>query len=417
MGQGYEVTEASDGRAACELVTAKSFDLVISDVQMPEIDGLGLLQWIKKIRPTPVVLMTAFSHLVETKRAFELGADDFIMKPFANEELLGIVSKILGGKEAESEDLDARFARIPIEDFVSGTSMNVGVYVRLSAKKFVRVAHLGDTLPRLQVESYKKKGLEYLFVKKEELATVVGFNLNLLKAVTANAAIPAQKKERFLRYTTETVLEQLMVNGIDARSFAQARESMELAIALVAESDRLTDILMVLDSHADWIYAHSLGVGLYSAMIGKAMGWNSQTNIFKLALAGLLHDVGKKEISTLVLEKPRTQQNQEERALYESHPVRSKEILSAFEGLPNDVVQVAFEHHESPVAGGFPRALPSFRIHPFARVVNVADRFCYFAMKSPISPGHDARAAFDHLRNFEHELEPAVLKAFKTCLS
>lgn len=415
VGAGYDVVAAKDGREAIGLATASAFDLVLTDVQMPDVDGVELLKWIKHNKPMPVVLMTAFSHIVETQKAFELGADEFLTKPFRPTEAVGTLQRVLKARSSKNDpsEGDAAYCRIPIEDFVSGSGLNVGVYVRLAEDRYVKVAHHGDLLPPDKAESYKRRGLGFLYVKRSDLASVVGFNLGLLRAISSNAVIPVAKKASFLRYTTETVLEQVYVNGIDRRAFALAKESVCLTLSLVEESDPLVELLDMLNSHANWIYAHSLGVSLYSAMIGRCMGWTSQANIFKLSLAGLLHDVGKKEIAAKILETPRSSLTREERSVYETHPIRSKEILGAFDGLPVDVLHVALEHRESHLGGGFPRAIPGFKIHPFAKIVNLADRFCYFAIKSPHSPGREAKEALAHLSLFESEFEPPVLAAFK----
>jgi len=94
--EGYKVRTAKNGREAVEILQVEPADLVISDVRMPDMDGIELLSAAREILPDMgVVLMTAFASVETARDAFKLGADDFIQKPFDVEELKLIVKKTL----------------------------------------------------------------------------------------------------------------------------------------------------------------------------------------------------------------------------------------------------------------------------------------------------------------------------------
>ena len=83
--QGHHVIAAPDGEQALELVAQQPPDLVISDVRMPKMDGIGLLTGIRKKHPhLPVIMITAYASMDSTIQAMRLGADDYITKPFPN---------------------------------------------------------------------------------------------------------------------------------------------------------------------------------------------------------------------------------------------------------------------------------------------------------------------------------------------
>ncbi|MEN0059815.1 MAG: response regulator, partial [Bdellovibrio sp.] len=82
LASKYEIMEASNGRVAQELIMMSTPDLVISDIQMPHFSGIELLEWIQaKQQQVPVILMTGFSEILETTKAHQMGAKDFIPKP------------------------------------------------------------------------------------------------------------------------------------------------------------------------------------------------------------------------------------------------------------------------------------------------------------------------------------------------
>src|SRR6266700_4039643 len=101
---GYAVETASNGRAGVERVKAGGIDLVVSDVKMPEIDGLDMLREIKAVSPSPhVITITAFGSIDTAIRAVKLGAFDYITKPFDVDQLTLSVQKALAERALRSE--------------------------------------------------------------------------------------------------------------------------------------------------------------------------------------------------------------------------------------------------------------------------------------------------------------------------
>src|SRR5678815_1062097 len=95
-GDGHTIRTASNGREALTLLHEEPADVVISDVRMPDMDGIQMLSSVRETQPDlGVVLMTAFASVETAREAFKLGADDFIQKPFDVEELKLIVKKTL----------------------------------------------------------------------------------------------------------------------------------------------------------------------------------------------------------------------------------------------------------------------------------------------------------------------------------
>ena len=104
QAEGYEVVTETNGEKAMELVAGISPDLVIMDVRMPEIDGLDALGRIKESHPeVQVIMMTAFSTTEKAIQAMKLGAYDYLLKPFDNDELLIRVRGAIKAKELVKE--------------------------------------------------------------------------------------------------------------------------------------------------------------------------------------------------------------------------------------------------------------------------------------------------------------------------
>jgi len=103
--QGYEVYEAADAQTARQIFDAKPIDVVVTDVRMPGMSGLELLEHIKQTRPeVGVVLMTAYASVDMAVAAIKRGAYDYIAKPFTTQELLGKLERLLASRPTGAGD-------------------------------------------------------------------------------------------------------------------------------------------------------------------------------------------------------------------------------------------------------------------------------------------------------------------------
>ncbi|MBI3534506.1 MAG: HD domain-containing protein, partial [Deltaproteobacteria bacterium] len=153
-------------------------------------------------------------------------------------------------------------------------------------------------------------------------------------------------------------------------------------------------------------------------MIAKTLKWNSPVNIYKISMGGLFHDVGKKEIDRDILNKPKRDRNPEETKIIESHPMRGMEILRKVKGIPNDILQIIFQHHENCTGQGYPVGLRKHAIHPMARLIAVANEFCSYAIKNPENPeGCSPEVAIKKMlenepNQWDHNVLSALMEVF-----
>src|SRR6266571_941138 len=104
--EGYRVDQAENALTALDLLTATSYDLVLSDVKMPGLGGIALLGKIKELSPdTAVLLVTAFTTAEQAVEAMKLGAYDYIAKPFKVEEIKVLVRNALEKRDLKKENL------------------------------------------------------------------------------------------------------------------------------------------------------------------------------------------------------------------------------------------------------------------------------------------------------------------------
>ena len=93
---GFETQDAADGESALQRMERHEFDLLLTDQRMPQLDGLELLERVRRLRPRlPVVLMTAHGTVSTAVEAMKRGAADYLTKPFERDELLMVIEKVL----------------------------------------------------------------------------------------------------------------------------------------------------------------------------------------------------------------------------------------------------------------------------------------------------------------------------------
>src|SRR5260370_2109812 len=93
--EGYEVLPASDGQQALEQIEAQTPDLVLLDVMMPKLDGFSVCHRVREFSAVPIIMITARGQEQDKIRGLDLGADDYLTKPFSVDELLARVRAVL----------------------------------------------------------------------------------------------------------------------------------------------------------------------------------------------------------------------------------------------------------------------------------------------------------------------------------
>ena len=120
--EGYEVEEAADGMAAVAMCRTHQYDLIIMDVMMPELDGFSACREIRKTSQVPVIMLSARGEEYDRIHGFELGVDDYVVKPFSPRELMMRVGAILKRSGTAAE---------PVKDVVTIGGLTVDFTARM----------------------------------------------------------------------------------------------------------------------------------------------------------------------------------------------------------------------------------------------------------------------------------------------
>jgi two-component system copper resistance phosphate regulon response regulator CusR len=153
---GYTVEVAATGTDGLHEAVSRDYDLILLDIMLPGIDGFAVLSALRTSKQTPVLMLTARGNTDEKVKGFDLGADDYLVKPFQFPELLARIRTLLkrGATQAPEQSLSVADLEV---DPVKHRAVRAGQPIDLSAKEFALLVLLmkrrGEVLSRTQIAS------------------------------------------------------------------------------------------------------------------------------------------------------------------------------------------------------------------------------------------------------------------------
>ena len=422
---GYQVSGAENGRTALEKLSESFFDLVLTDLQMPEMGGIRLLQELRQLYPdTDVIVFTAYGTFESARQALRLGASDYLTKPLELEDLDRTVKRVLEWRRVRLEKqrlseivalyeisqkftatLDTSTAVREIVNLLwrrfSPQTLSLSLY-HPSTQELELLAQRGgraQIIPgaRVAVEAYTTAGVEQAH---DQLAGAVptagpGYR-ELIVLRTTNGPIgvlyltrgdeqPAFGSDD--RTMLAVCASQIATSLDNSRLYRQLQEQHLQTIAALAAS------IEARDPHTS---GHSEQVMRYAVRLAEATGMSSE-RVERLRYGALLHDIGKIGIRDYVLLKPGPLAPDEFESMRQ-HPRIGAEILQRIDAL-NDVIPIIEFHHERIDGLGYPHGKVGHEISTEARILAIADAYDAMTSDRAYRRAMCAPDALRHLQN------------------
>jgi len=168
--EGYDVLAVSDGQQALAQIESQPFDLALLDVMMPKMDGFTVCQRVREFSSLPIIIVTARGQDQDKVRGLDLGADDYLTKPFSVEELLARVRAVLRRSHITSKEGTQGLQAIAVTgelmiDYSQHLVMLAGKEITLTPTEYAILAYLAQNMGRIVTQDLLLEhvwGQEYL---------------------------------------------------------------------------------------------------------------------------------------------------------------------------------------------------------------------------------------------------------------
>ncbi len=135
--EGYEVEEAANGMEAVDLVKNNDYDLIVMDIMMPKLDGFSTCKEIKKYKSIPVIMLSARGEEYDKLFGFELGIDDYVVKPFSPKELMARIKAVIKRNTSGAAAIPEKLKFEGLEIDIAGREVYVdGGKVSMTPKEY-----------------------------------------------------------------------------------------------------------------------------------------------------------------------------------------------------------------------------------------------------------------------------------------
>jgi response regulator RpfG family c-di-GMP phosphodiesterase len=431
--EGYVVHTVEDGAEAMKELHRRSYNLVISDLKMPVMGGLELIQKItEESLPVLTVIMTGFGTVETAIEAMKRGAYDYILKPFKVEEVMHIVQRGLDRQRLQHENIrlkDALSIYKISEALATSLSVDTVLDLVLDAtidtvdadvvsllledpkhegrftERMRKVSqradpnieapalNLDEVLPLFQEDRpllvHGSRSYRFLASPPDLERRLVSFSsiplklkgriIGMLNAYSYTRGNKFSEGQRKMLYVLASRAAFSIENARLYENLVDANKDLTRANVSLEENFKQTIIgfAHALEESDRYTRGHSERVATYARLI--AMGLKmSGPEIDTVVKVGLMHDVGKIGIRNDKLNKP-GKLTPEELAMFRSHPAKGRRILEPIPFM-RDIVPGCYCHHEAWDGSGYPQGLMADHIPLIGRIVAVAD--AYDAMTS-----------------------------------
>lgn len=290
---------------------------------------------------------------------------------------------------------------ISLDDIVPNVTLPGDVYLKLGENNFVIIGREGTKEQFKDLHFYDKiKESAEVFVKKIDLRKFSSLRVLSANEVMKNDKVSTEAKVGVLSKTLNSVFNSINHLGFNHEALGHSKFVATSVLKLIDQTPKLSTLMNILNGVSEDLVKHSMASSLVAVMISQSKGWNNPSILEKMALGGVLHDIGLKEYPKEFLKKPRIEYTAEDLELYQKHPFRGIEILRTVENVPQEVMAIVYEHHENAIGQGYPRALRDVRLHPFSKVVALADTFCEVSFMDSQNPeARDPEEAIQYIEN------------------
>lgn len=437
----YGVDVATNGRDAQLKCYKNKYHFIILDIRTENHSALAVLKYIKLTYPRINVILTISNkELLKTldltvEDLEKLGASHTLFKPYDAKTITNIVlgeydikiNKLTEKNidrnnntnvfiEKEVSEKDDLFTQIPIDEFISGNRSIFDLHIRLSKDKYIKILNKGDSFITDRLNKYKEeKKVTHLYFLTNDRSTYIRYLNKLIDKMNALPSIPIDIKVTALKNVTEKFIEEIHTSGLKPNLVEEGQLICEHIHQIVKKETELYKIIRTLQEADYSIYHHSFLVAFLASLTCKHLNWESQTTIQKVAMAGMLHDIGKIKLDPSILHTPSNLLTTNQLDDYKKHPVMGVMLLEKYRKvITSEISDIILEHHETIDGKGFPNALSGHKIFHPAQIIGLVDYIANIMSEHKLN-AKDSLTKFISVKDNVGKYDQEIIRAFFKC--
>lgn len=385
-----EIVEAKNGRQGLALSQDGRFDLILTDIDMPEMDGIEFCQYITnnpKTRGTPVIMVSAFDSNSDIDIGFHAGAWAYVSKREARSELLETIQEVLLKSTFHRERLimvvdDSLLVCRMVRDGLERAGFQV-ITARNGKIALDLVQKQPPDLILSDLDMPVMNGFEFCQAIHAD-SHYAGIPFVVMSTISDRGHMKRIIQEGAASYIVKPFnIDQLviLVERLLSDQFLlllKDRERLETERTLMLGS--IASLISALEARDPYTRGHSETVARIVSGIATMMGLSKQQTE-TITIGGRLHDIGKIGIRDDILFKPGPL-TPREFEIIKQHPAIGANILKPISSL-NEIVSIVLYHHERPDGKGYPYGLSASQIPLWASMISVADTYAALRSKRP----------------------------------
>jgi putative nucleotidyltransferase with HDIG domain len=292
-------------------------------------------------------------------------------------------------------DANGEYLPVSIEGLLTGLAQELELFVR-AGNAFFLVKPRNMALTPALVGRFLGK-FPYLYISRLEREKYYKSLESNISSIVNSSSFSVREKASVLNDYAVEIVDRLLKDPQSATAMVAAKDLSEETVKFISQQKHAFIHLVELSNHDQYTYAHSVGVSAYCASLAMALGRWTKEEISNIALAGLLHDIGKCMVDPAIINKEGPLSPTEWEQM-KKHPSFGYEILIKHKNLDQIVPLVAEAHHEDLLGRGYPKGLIISKLDPAVQVSSIADAFSALTTKRSYSPPRDSLSALGLMR-------------------
>ncbi len=306
--------------------------------------------------------------------------------------------------------MSSMYITVPIESLRLDTVIDFDIYLK---RKSEAVLYREANLPFGEKEKEKltdSKIKEVLILNADRKKYYKYIEGNLDKIVRDDA-VPIEKKSELVYGASKELVLDVLENPRSGENIKRSGELISNTMHFILSDKTSFRHLMNVTSYDYYTYTHSVNVGLFSIALGTKLEIKDEEDLFALGWGSILHDVGKTQVQSNILNKDGPLSDDEFFQM-KKHPIYGGEILHETEVLPEKAYGSVLEHHEKASGKGYPNKLALKDISYFGKITAVADVFDALTTRRSYKPAIDTFKALSIMKGMEEHFDPDIFKSF-----